>query len=124
MSSAADSRGVRQLRNDIDELRRQRVARFDNLCHPTHGGVVNVSLTKELEALVNEKVKSGRYLSASEVVRDALRLLEERDRLKDLRLADLRRDIAKGFESGPPAKLDAADLKRRARRGIAASKKR
>ena len=42
---------------------------------------MNVSLTKELEQLVNEKVKSGRYLSASEVVREALRLLEERDRL-------------------------------------------
>jgi antitoxin ParD1/3/4 len=40
---------------------------------------MNVSLTPELEQLVQEKVKSGRYLSASEVVREALRLLEERD---------------------------------------------
>jgi len=37
-------------------------------------------------------VKTGRYLSASEVVREALRLLEERDRIKEMRLQELRRD--------------------------------
>lgn len=63
---------------------------------------MNVSLTKELEQLVNDKVKSGRYLSASEVVREALRLLEERDRVQKLRVQELRRDIEKGFNSGPP----------------------
>ena len=40
---------------------------------------MNVSLTPELEDLVNQKVRSGRYRSASEVVREALRLFEERD---------------------------------------------
>jgi len=40
----------------------------------------NVSLTLELEALVDSKVASGRYRSASEVVRAALRLLDERER--------------------------------------------
>jgi antitoxin ParD1/3/4 len=40
---------------------------------------MNVSLTKELEEFVNRKVESGRYSSASEVVREALRLLEEQD---------------------------------------------
>ena len=40
---------------------------------------MNVSLTPELEQLVNEKVKSGFYQTASEVVREALRLLSERD---------------------------------------------
>jgi antitoxin ParD1/3/4 len=43
----------------------------------------NVSLTPELEALVDSKVASGRYRSASEVVRAALRLLEERERRLD-----------------------------------------
>ena len=43
---------------------------------------MNVSLTPELETLVNEKVKSGDYNSASEVVREALRLLKEQDELK------------------------------------------
>ena len=61
---------------------------------------MNVSLTKELEELVAAKVKTGRYLSASEVVREALRLLEERDRIKEMRLAELRKEIQKGRESG------------------------
>jgi antitoxin ParD1/3/4 len=55
--------------------------------------VMNVSLTPELEQLVQEKVRSGRYLSASEVVREALRLLEERDRLRELRAQGLRRQV-------------------------------
>lgn len=40
---------------------------------------MNVSLTRELESFVQAKVESGRYTSASEVVREALRLMEERD---------------------------------------------
>ena len=47
-----------------------------------NGIVMNVSLTPELESLVNHKVKTGLYNSASEVVREALRLLEEEDRIK------------------------------------------
>ncbi|HEY2107559.1 MAG TPA: type II toxin-antitoxin system ParD family antitoxin [Candidatus Binataceae bacterium] len=46
---------------------------------------MNVSLTPELERMIAERVASGRYASASEVVRDALRLLEERDRFNQLR---------------------------------------
>ncbi|HLP91174.1 MAG TPA: type II toxin-antitoxin system ParD family antitoxin [Nostocaceae cyanobacterium] len=52
---------------------------------------MNVSLTPELEQFVYEKVKSGRYLSASEVVSEALRLLEERDRIIEIRLEALRK---------------------------------
>lgn len=59
---------------------------------------MNVSLTKELESLINEKVNSGLYHSASEVVREGLRLLRERDQLRELRLAELRREIAIGIE--------------------------
>ncbi len=40
---------------------------------------MNVTLTKELEAFVEDKVRHGRYADASEVVRDALRALEQRD---------------------------------------------
>ena len=40
---------------------------------------MNVSLTPQLENFVQEKVRSGRYRSASEVVREALRLFEERE---------------------------------------------
>jgi antitoxin ParD1/3/4 len=59
---------------------------------------MNVSLTPELETLVNEKVKSGDYNSASEVVREALRLLKEQDELKQIRRAELRRKVIKGAE--------------------------
>ena len=57
---------------------------------------MNVSLTPELENMVNQKVKTGMYNSASEVVREALRLLEEKDRLKEMRLEELRVEIRKG----------------------------
>lgn len=59
---------------------------------------MNISLTNELENLVHEKVASGMYTSASEVVREALRLLKEKDELQQRRLEDLRREIAVGLE--------------------------
>lgn len=60
---------------------------------------MNVSLTPELEKLVQEKVRSGRYTSASEVVREALRLLEKQDQLRALRLDEVRKKIAEGLKS-------------------------
>ena len=48
---------------------------------------MNVSLTPELEKFVAGKVESGRYNSASEVVREALRLLEEHDRARGAQVA-------------------------------------
>lgn len=60
---------------------------------------MNVSLTPELERLVEEKVASGRYKSASEVVRDALRLFDEREREYEARLEALRGDIQQGIDS-------------------------
>ncbi|MCL1469873.1 type II toxin-antitoxin system ParD family antitoxin [Argonema antarcticum] len=59
---------------------------------------MNISLTPELEQLVCEKVKSGRYLSVSDVVYEALQLLEERDRQQQMRLETLRQEIAIGIE--------------------------
>ncbi len=59
---------------------------------------MNISLTPELEQMVDDKVKSGRYASASEVIREGLRLLEEREELKRLRLAEVRRKIDRGIE--------------------------
>jgi antitoxin ParD1/3/4 len=46
----------------------------------------------------SKKVESGRYTSASEVVREALRLLEEQDALRELRRDGLRKEIMKGVE--------------------------
>ena len=51
---------------------------------------MNVSLTPELERLISEKVDSGLYQTASEVVRDALRLLQERDHERERLRADVR----------------------------------
>jgi antitoxin ParD1/3/4 len=59
---------------------------------------MNVSLTPELENFVNEKVKSGLYNSASEVLRESLRLLKERDMLKEIQREELRREIMLGKE--------------------------
>lgn len=58
--------------------------------------MMNVSLTPELEKMVGEKVQSGLYNSASEVVRHALRLLREQDELRAARLEELRREVGVG----------------------------
>jgi antitoxin ParD1/3/4 len=57
---------------------------------------MNVSLTPEFEAFVNEKLKRGSYSSASEVVRAGLRLLQERDAELAARLESLRKDVRLG----------------------------
>ena len=59
---------------------------------------MNISLTPELERLVAEKVQTGRYASASEVIREGLRLLEEQDQLRQRRLAEVRQKIDRGLE--------------------------
>ena len=53
------------------------------------------------ESMVRALVESGRYATASEVVRDSLRLLEEREEQREAKLIALREDIRKGIESGP-----------------------
>jgi antitoxin ParD1/3/4 len=60
---------------------------------------MNISLTPELEQFINEKVNSGKYPSASEVVQAALRLLEERERLYQEKLTELQAKIDEGIAS-------------------------
>jgi antitoxin ParD1/3/4 len=62
---------------------------------------MNVHLTPELEKLVHDKVKTGRYNAASEVMREALRLMEERDLAK----AEVRKKIAAGVASAKAGRL-------------------
>ena len=62
---------------------------------------MSVSLTPELEQLVNEKVASGRFTSVDDVVREGLRLIEERDE----RLQELRHQIQLGVESADRGEL-------------------
>ena len=82
---------------------------------------MNVSLTPELEQLVSDKVKSGLYNSASEVVREALRLMKEQDALKAYRLEELRREIAVGIaqaDRGEAAPLDMEAIKAEGRKRL------
>ncbi|MDZ8107590.1 MAG: type II toxin-antitoxin system ParD family antitoxin [Nostoc sp. DedQUE12a] len=60
---------------------------------------MNISLTPELEQLVKDKVNSGRYHSVSEVMGEALRLLDERDRDQEQRLGELKAKIQEGLEA-------------------------
>jgi antitoxin ParD1/3/4 len=60
---------------------------------------MNVSLTTELEKFVSAKVESGRYNSASEVVREALRLLEEHDQARSVQLAGFNQQLGRRLDT-------------------------
>lgn len=60
---------------------------------------MNVSLTPDLEKFVSAKVESGRYTSASEVVREALRLLEEYDQARAAQLAEFNGELGRRLAS-------------------------
>ena len=77
---------------------------------------MNVSLPDELANYVKAKVATGRYGSSSEVVREALRLLETRDQEEAGKLEALRQAWAKGVASGSAGPLDLDDVKSEARR--------
>jgi antitoxin ParD1/3/4 len=59
---------------------------------------MNVNLGPVFDEFVAELLKSGLYQSQSEILREGLRLLKEREELKRVRLAELRREIAIGRE--------------------------
>lgn len=81
---------------------------------------INVNLTPQLEKLVRQKVSSGRYNSASEVVREALRLMETEDQVRSVKLEQLRQDIREGLDSGPAKPWNVAELKREGRKRLSA----
>lgn len=76
---------------------------------------LNINLTPQLENMVRQKVAGGLYNSASEVVREALRLMEAQDQLRAVRLAQLRQDIQEGLDSGSAGELDIETIKKRGR---------
>ncbi|MBM3509363.1 MAG: type II toxin-antitoxin system ParD family antitoxin [Alphaproteobacteria bacterium] len=73
------------------------------------------ALGKHFERFIKTQVDGGRYASASEVVRDALRLLEEKEKLQSARLEEVRRFVREGIDSGPvkPAKQVFARLRKK-----------
>jgi antitoxin ParD1/3/4 len=83
---------------------------------------MNISLTKELEELVQIKVKSGLYTSASEVIREALRLLQERDKIQEIKLETLRAEIQKGIDSGDSTPLNMEDIIQRGEKRLKAKR--
>lgn len=82
---------------------------------------INVSLPPELETRVRQRVESGLYGSASEVIREALRLFEAYEGVKLSKLDALRQDVAKGMEdvkAGRIRVLNLSDMKQRARQEL------
>lgn len=74
----------------------------------------NVSLTPELEKYVNTKVRSGDYRSVSEVVRDGLRLLKEKDNIQQAKIKALREAVQQGIKSGESTPLDMDEILQKA----------
>ena len=70
---------------------------------------MNVSLTPELEQYVSKKVESGLYQTASEVIREGLRLLREKEELHQRKLGELRHDIQIGIDQADRGELSQLD---------------
>ena len=87
----------------------------------------SVALGAQFEEFVKMQVTSGRYNNASEVVRDGLRLLQDQEDLRRVKLEWLRTELQKGLDSGAATALDMSEVKAegkrlRAKRRIAAGK--
>jgi antitoxin ParD1/3/4 len=84
------------------------------------------SIGKHFEGFIEGLIESGRYSTASEVMRDGLRLIEEREERRKAKLEALRAEIQKGFDSGPAEEVDIHEMieavKARGRQRLAAAK--
>jgi len=75
-------------------------------------------LPPDLQDFVTGKVACGDYATENEVVREAVRLLRERDRVRESHIAELREELRPALESldrGEGAPLDVEEIKRRGR---------
>ncbi|MGH9450540.1 MAG: type II toxin-antitoxin system ParD family antitoxin [Terriglobia bacterium] len=84
---------------------------------------MNVSLSRQLQGFIAKKVRTGKYQTASEVVRESLRLLEDRDMQRDLQLRRLHEEIQAGLdqvEKGQVGPLDVKKIKAEGRRQLGA----
>lgn len=71
---------------------------------------MNVHLGETFDKFVVELIASGHYQSQSEVIREGLRLLKEREDLRKLRLEELRKEIQRGLDSGPAEPLNIEEI--------------
>ncbi|AOO83028.1 type II toxin-antitoxin system ParD family antitoxin [Bosea vaviloviae] len=74
------------------------------------------TLGSHYESFIKEMVESGRYSTASEVMRDSLRLMEEREQMRSAKLEALRQLVREGLDSGPSEDHDMDDILATARR--------
>lgn len=72
---------------------------------------LNINLTSQFKEMVRQKVTSGTYTSASEVVREALRLMNEKDQSQIAQLGQLRHEIQEGQDSGPAVEWNPDEVK-------------
>ena len=85
---------------------------------------MNVSLTAELEKFVKNKVQTGRYNSASEVVREALRLLEEHEQVRVAQLEEFNKELGRRLASLDRGEhVDPEEARTRLRRRSSESRK-
>lgn len=78
---------------------------------------MNVSLTPELEQFVQAKVQSGRYNSASEVMREALRLLDDHEKAHAAQLAEFNQELGRRLASlDRGVRADPAEVRTRLQR--------
>ena len=74
------------------------------------------TIGEHYETLIKRLVESGRYASASEVLRDGMRLLEEKEQLREMKLRDIQTLIQEGIDSGDAGALDMEDIIAEAKR--------
>jgi antitoxin ParD1/3/4 len=76
----------------------------------------SVALGDHFEEFIREQLKSGRFNNVSEVVRAGLRLLEDEQKLREIRHRDLKAAIAQGIGSGDAGSIEEVVARNRARR--------
>ncbi len=85
---------------------------------------VNISLTPELDAFLQSRVKSGRYQTTSEVVREALRLLQHREEEREAGIKQLKAKLQRGAAQAERGELRDADTVFEELRQLLAERKR
>ena len=85
------------------------------------------SIGKHFEQMIEGLIESGRYSTASEIMREGLRLVEEREERRKAKLEALRAEIQKGLDSGPMEEVNISewieDIKTRGRQRLAERKR-
>jgi antitoxin ParD1/3/4 len=71
---------------------------------------MELTMSPELEQIVRQKVESGHYASPDDVIREALQLLDDRDRLRAWKFEELRQDIAEGIEQADQGMVAPLDM--------------